>query len=164
MLFEKMEIASILEWFNCIKEYLWWRQTKNLTDHIPSSTLHKIVKQICKTNHFKIMTGFRNREQQDDYRITCMVFKVIYCISSEICILRTNWYILSWHWHWQILIVFEPLMSSVRSPLHKPCSFRIQFSVLSTFYISSLEKFNSYEINAHLNNATECKEEIKGKD
>lgn len=52
-------------------------------------------------------------------------------------------------------------MDSARSPLHKPCSFRIQFSVLSTVYLSSLEKFNSYEINAHLNNATESKEDRK---
>ena len=52
------------------------------------------------------------------------------------CILRINWYILSWHWHLQIFVVFEPVtLSTIISPSHKSCLFWTQFSDLSTFFI-----------------------------
>ena len=52
------------------------------------------------------------------------------------CILRINWYILSWHLHLQIFVVFEPVtLSTIISPSHKSCLFWTQFSDLSTFFI-----------------------------
>ena len=44
--------------------------------------------------------------------------------------LLASWYILSWHWHWQIFVIFEPCIVSITLPSHKLCSFCIHFSDL----------------------------------
>jgi len=49
---------------------------------------------------------------------------------------RASWYMLSWHRHWQILVIFDPWIVSVTLPSHKLRSFCIQFSDFITWQLA----------------------------
>lgn len=84
------------------------------------------------------------------------LYKLLFCIATAIVFL-IRLYILLWHGQLQTLVAFEPLVvDTISIPLHKPCSFCVQFSDLlfnNIYYL--IFKYNNLHNSLNLSWASQ---------